>query len=357
MGSRNGMAGQGVSLSERFGGFFDLLAVAFAPGNISLFFIVALAYFLSGRFGQQLAIPNPTATAFWPPAGIALAAIFLKGNKALPAIFVGALLVNLITTGSIPIASGIALGNTLQAMAGVFLVNKFANGISAFFSPRDVLRFMALAGVVPATLSATSGVSLLCLGGVVKWAQFQEVWAVWWTGDLLGAIILAPFLILVLGYRHHSLSWQEWGEAALLLGGLTTVCVLNFGPPLVSWVPKLFFSIPFLFWAAVRFCPLEVSGACLVMSSFAVWGSLHGYGPYANTKSAPLMVLGYVSVYSVMAMFTAAALSKQRKEIADLYALYFRLKAATFDDPEALADNALLLREHRLDCNLNQDAD
>jgi integral membrane sensor domain MASE1 len=298
-------------------------AAILRPQNIALFFVIALAYFASGKLGQQLAIPNPSATAFWPSTGIALTAVFLKGKKALPGIFAGAFLVNLSASKIVSISLSIATGNTLEAVAGVMLVNRFANGARAFFHPRDVLRYAVLAGVIPTALCAVSGVSMQCLGGAAKWADFWDVWAVWWVGDLLGAIILVPFLTLLLGHSHNSLSWQEWLEAVLLLGGLTTICILNFGPP-----PKLFLSMPFLFWAALRFCPLEVSGACLVMSGFAVWGSLHGFGPYSNTKTAPFMVAGYLSAYSLAAMCVAAALFKQRKEIERLYVMSYLSKDA-----------------------------
>lgn len=309
-------------------------ASATNPQNILLFLVITIAYFVSGKFGQQLAIPNPDATAFWPPAGIALAALFIKGNKALPGIFAGGFLVNLTTTGMPLIALGIAFGNMLEVMIAVFLVKKFANGVDAFFTPKGVLRFFVLAGIVPTTFCATMGVGLLCLGGMVKWSAFWNVWSVWWVGDLLGSVILAPFLVLLLVHRHHSLSWTEWCEATILLAGLTAICVLNFGPPIVSWVPKLFFSVPFLFWAAIRFCPLEVSGACLLMSGFAVWGSLRGYGPYANTATAPLLVAGYILAYSIMAMIVSAAIFQQRRQIENLYVMYYRLKSMNIPDNE-----------------------
>ncbi len=307
---------------------------AISPQNILLFLVITIAYFVSGKFGQQLAVPNPDATAFWPPTGIALAALFIKGKKALPGIFAGGFLVNVTTTGIPFISLGIAFGNMLEVMIAVFLVKRFANGVDAFFTPKGVLRFFVLAGIVPTAFCATVGAGLLCLGGMSKWSAFWSVWSVWWVGDLLGSVILAPFLVLLLVHRHHSLSWTEWAEATVVLAGLTAICVLNFGPPIVSWVPKLFFSVPFLFWAAIRFCPLEVSGACLLMSGFAVWGSLRGYGPYANTTTAPLMVAGYILVYSVLAMIVSATIFQQRKQIENLYVMYYRLKSLNVPDKE-----------------------
>ena len=72
---------------------------------------VAAAYFVTGWLGLRLAVVNPSVTAVWPPAGIALAALLLAGYEVWPAIMVGAFLVNFTTTGSVPGALAIAAGN------------------------------------------------------------------------------------------------------------------------------------------------------------------------------------------------------------------------------------------------------
>ena len=70
------------------------------------------------------------------------------------------------------------------------------------------------------------------------------------------------------------------------------------------------------------------------MSGFAVWGSLRGYGPYANTTTAPLLVAGYILAYSIMAMIVSAAIFQQRKQIENLYGMYYRLKSLNMPDKE-----------------------
>jgi integral membrane sensor domain MASE1 len=326
MASRHLMAQRERTLKEKIRDALDRVLEALSPPNVGLLLVITLSYFVTGKFGQLLAIPDPAAIALWPPTGISLAAVFFKGKKALPGILLGAFLVNVTETGLILVSAGIAVGNTLEAVAGVFLVNRFANGVNAFLKPADVLRYVALAGVLPTICCAASGVTILCVRGVVPWSDFQKLLSFWWVGDMLGAIILGPFLILMFGFRHHRLSFAEVGELCVLFAGLTTMCLLNFGPQYIPWTPKLFFGIAFLLWAAVRFCPLEVSAACLVMAGFAVSGSLRGFGPFANTATAPFMVAAYVIVYSVAAMVVAAALTAQKKEMAELYLEYYRLK-------------------------------
>src|SRR4051794_27908181 len=88
---------------------------------------VAVVYFLAGKLGLQFfGLVHPSASAVWPPTGVAIAALLLYGRRAWPAIFVGAFLVNVTTAGSILTSLGVALGNTLEGAAAAYLVERFA---------------------------------------------------------------------------------------------------------------------------------------------------------------------------------------------------------------------------------------
>ena len=68
---------------------------------------VVIVYFVAGKIGLQFAFLHLSASAVWPPTGIALAAVLLLGYRVAPAIFVGAFLVNITTTGSLVSSFGI----------------------------------------------------------------------------------------------------------------------------------------------------------------------------------------------------------------------------------------------------------
>ena len=127
--------------------------------------ILAGVYFICGKLGLILAFVHPSATAVWPPAGIALAAFLLYGNRVWPGIFLGAFLVNVTNAGSVATSLAIAFGNTAEGFIGSFLVQRFANGLDAFDSAIDTLRFVFLSAIVSTTFSATVGVTSLSLGG------------------------------------------------------------------------------------------------------------------------------------------------------------------------------------------------
>src|SRR5258706_1426137 len=95
---------------------------------------ITLLYIVAGKLGLSLAFVNPSATAVWPPTGIALVACIFFGYRVGVAIFLGAFIVNLTTAGTVTTSLGISLGNTCEAVLGAYLVKRFANGRNAFDS-------------------------------------------------------------------------------------------------------------------------------------------------------------------------------------------------------------------------------
>jgi integral membrane sensor domain MASE1 len=242
---------------------------------------------------------------------------------------------------------GLALGNTLEALIGAYLVNRYANGISAFFRTWDVLRLVFFAGMVAPALCATLGISLLYLGGFARLIDFPPLWSVWWVGDMLGTLFVTPFIVLILGHRHHYLGLAEPLETAVLIAGLSIVCVLNFGYQSASWIPGnglLFLCAPFLVWSALRFCPLEAAGVTFVMGGFAMWGSVNGLGPFENTTGLPLFVGVFLAVGTVITMTIAAASAEQKSAVKDALGMYCVLKDLKEGEIRVLQDTVEALK-------------
>src|SRR6266513_5577406 len=103
--------------------------------------ILTVVYFIAGKLGLMLASLHASASPVWPSAGIALAALLVLGYRTWPAIFIGAFLVNFTTAGNIATSLGIATGNTLEAVCGAWLVNRFAGGVTVFDRAGNVFKF------------------------------------------------------------------------------------------------------------------------------------------------------------------------------------------------------------------------
>src|SRR5215475_5840501 len=143
-------------------------AILKATKKLPLIGILAVVYFIAGKLGLMLASLQASASPVWPPAGIALAALLLLGYRAWPAIFVGAFLVNVTTAGNVATSFAISTGNTLEALVGAWLVNRFAGGVNVFDRPQGVFKF-ALAAGISTIISPTFGVTSLGVAGFADW--------------------------------------------------------------------------------------------------------------------------------------------------------------------------------------------
>jgi len=280
--------------------------------------VLALIYFVAGKLALQLAFLNASASPVWPPAGIALAALLVLGYRVWPGVFIGAFFVNLLTAGNILTSIGIAGGNTLEAVCGAWLVNRFASGSHVFERPQDVFKF-ALAAIVSTTVSAAIGVTSLALGGFVQWANYIPVWLTWWLGDGSGDLVVAPFLVLwSVGPSRRIWNRAQAIEVAILLLLLLVLAETVFGgwfPISARNYPISFICGPIVIWTAFRFTPRETATGIFVLSAIAIWGTLHGFGPFIlQTKNQSLLMLqSWTAALTITAMAIAAAIAERNR--------------------------------------------
>jgi len=283
---------------------------------------LTLFYIVAGKLGLKLAFVNASATAVWPPTGIALAAFLILGSWIWPAVFVGAFVVNLFTAGSVVTSIGIALGNTLEALLGAHLVRKFAGGRQAFQRAWGVFAF-ALAALVSTMVSATCGVTTLVLGGLARWDDYGTIWLVWWLGDATGALIVTP-LLLLWSVRPRSLwPWPRMVEAAALFSGLLFVGLIIFGQLFQTTnehYPVEYACVPFLVWAAFRFGPRKASTCLVLLSGIAIFGTLNGFGPFARASQnqSLLLLQAFMGIIAIMVLALAAVVAERNRIEAEL---------------------------------------
>src|SRR5262249_22163036 len=86
---------------------------------------LAAVYFAAAKLGLRMALDVQEVSPVWPPTGIALAAILLFGFRVWPGIALGAFLANLTLGEPFGTVLGITAGNTLEALAGAWLLNRF----------------------------------------------------------------------------------------------------------------------------------------------------------------------------------------------------------------------------------------
>ena len=280
--------------------------------------VVFVAYVLSARLGLTMAPVSGFATLVWPPTGIALAALLLRGARLWPAVMLGALVANVWNGASFAVAVGIGIGNTLEAILGRALLTRVARTHLALDRLVDVVALVALAAGLSTTVSATVGVAVLRSAGIVQPGHLLETWRAWWVGDVLGDLVVAPVLLTWSGLGGLTISLRRLFEAVALAVAVVGLSCFVFlpGPPLdPSAFRQAHVLFPVLIWAAVRFGPRGGTAAILLVSVFAVWGTLTGHGPFAD--DAPERSLLTLQIFMAVASITVlvlAATSMERME-------------------------------------------
>src|SRR5882757_5046693 len=277
--------------------------------------LLTLVYFIAGKFGLMLASLHASASPVWPPAGIALAALIVLGYRAWPAIFVGAFLVNVSTAGNVATSLAIASGNTLEAVCGAWLVNRFAGGTTVFDRPQGVFKF-ALAAVVSTIISPAFGVTSLALAGFADWTNYGAIWLTWWLGDTTSDLLIAPLILLWSVASKPRWNGREAVEVGILLLLLFVLSEAVFG----GWLaisarnyPIAFICGAIVIWTAFRFTQRETATGIFILSAIAIWGTLHGFGPFAEaTENQSLLALQYwTAVVTITAMALSAGMAER----------------------------------------------
>ena len=295
---------------------------------------IALAYFGAAQLGLALAYGESTASAVWPPAGIALAALVVFGPRLWPGVLLGALVAE--ATSGVPLGSalGITAGNTLEALIGSHLLVRVARLRAPLDRVRDVVA-LTVVGALACALGATVGFTSLWLGGVVPLGAASSVWSTWFLGDAGGVLIVAPFLIVLAAWRRRRPRRRDVAEAAGLLAALVVACLLAF-----SGSPGLEYLVfPVLIWAALRFQALGAASTSLFAAGVSVSFAARGIGPFAAGTPGDGVLASqlFTTVMSLGGLMLAAVVSERASAVRALQEAHRRLEHKVRERTAALA--------------------
>ncbi len=261
---------------------------------------VGALYLVAGRIGLAVPFTHGNVSPFWPAAGIAVGALLVLGRHVWWGIAAGALLVNLFSPIPRVASLVVAIGNTLgPAVAAALLRRRLVPPIQRL---SDVLRLI-LFGCSGTALSALIGASTLSLAGIRSGISLPTSTAIWCFGDLLGVLLIVP---LFLNFSDLKLTRPRLAELGLLMACLLVGSELLFDQTSFTGGVFGFFLLPFVLWGALRFSVAGAALSSLVVSTFAVWETAHGDGPFLG-YGAWLRDMGSLQIF--MAVLTISGLS------------------------------------------------
>jgi two-component sensor histidine kinase len=174
----------------------------------------------------------------------------------------------------------------------------------------------------------------------------------WWLGDLAGALLFTPLVVLWAQALEESKNAEGWMEALAIFIAATLVAIVAFSPLVPDFAYRgalSFLAILPLLWAALRCGPRDTATVAVILSGVAVWGQRADAGPFSlsDPNESFLLLLAFIISVSVPSLALSAA-TRIRKVTED------ELRASESLMREVNARQTLLLAElsHRVNNTL-----
>ena len=298
------------------------------PRAVALLGVVAGFVALSW-LAETLGGPEWASLPFHPATGLAVASLAALGVRAWPAVFSAALAVAFFHSRDAVTATIVALGVTLGAVLAALLVGRFAKGLDAFRSLRTTLPAVGIF-IGAALLPAAAVVLATALRAQTAGPAPSMLYS--WLAQAAGVLVTAPCAILLLTSRGPQDSRGRDRKRPVLFeaGALFTTAALvgavvfaGFHPAQTKTYSLEFMCLPILLWAAFRFGPREVALTVAMLSSFAVWGTTRGFGPFVDGGPAEALSLlqAYIGVLAVTGLAFATSMHERREAEGQLHEL------------------------------------
>jgi PAS domain S-box-containing protein len=286
--------------------------------------LVAIGYYITAKIGFAFALQPGSVSTLWMPNSILLAGLLLVPRRYWWLIIIAACPAHLASEVQSGVPTTMILSwfvsNSFQALLGAFFICKFVEDGLRFDKLRDLTIFLFFGAFLAPFLSSFLDVALVKLNG---WgtSSYWEIWRVRCLSNILATITLVPVIVTwskggVPAVRGGS--WKRYLEAAILTAGLFTVGLTVFSGHywLADKTPTLlYWPLPFLLWATVRFGPQGVSTALMLVMFLAISGATHGEGPFVANSAADnaLSIQWFLIVVSIPLMALAAVIEERRR--------------------------------------------
>lgn len=276
----------------------------------------AVLYAVLAKVTLSFYSSNGLVTIFWPGAGVSLAALLLGGRKFWPSIYVGAFVGEMWVGHTAALAAVISSGSMLEPILGAWLLTRKGGFSVSLQSARDIYRLYALAGLLSPVICALLGVSALLVSGGIGGDEYWRSLAIWWMGDTLGIVVVAPFILA--WHRPPRIGPAQAVEAAIVIAIsfiIGQIIFLDWFHDLFGLLNRGYWMYLVITWAAIRLGLHGVLFILLVALAQALVGVAHGVGFFGNdlAKTHLTNFWAYTMILSTVGMSLAVIFSERKK--------------------------------------------
>lgn len=260
--------------------------------------------------GLSLSFVGTGFTQVWSPSGLSIILLFLFGVRSVPAVLAGTAVNFLLILPSAPAALLLALAAAAEALLGSALLTRTG------FDPslrtlRDVGKLVVVSGAVSTAAGAVLGTAVYTWLLSAGLPSFPMHFLLWWTGNLVGVIVIAPAVCLFTRGQNGTWNGRRTAEFVLLLVSVAVASLVIFNGSFFTaglHYSLAFILFPFVIISSIRFGMTGAVATLFIISLNAVLSAVTGGGLFAAERYATsiLLVDVFVLVLGVTALFLAA---------------------------------------------------
>jgi len=284
---------------------------------------VFITYYLTAKIGFEFALQPGSISTLWMPNSILLAGLLLTPRRWWWLVILAAFPSHLASElqSGVPAAMVLSwfVSNSIQAFIGAFCITYLVKDQVRFDRLSDLCIFLVFGAFLAPFLSSFLDSALVKLNG---WGNsaYWDLWRIRFLSNVLATLTLVPFVMVwvrggIADIRNATL-WR-YLEATLLTLSLLAVGLAIFStqPDALDRIPGLlYWPLPFLLWATVRFGTRGISSALVLVMFLAIVGTVHGTGPFVTNSSSysALSIQGFLIVVSIP-LFVLASVMEERQ--------------------------------------------
>ena len=295
-----------------------------SSGRIALqVFLTGVAYYVATEIAWALCFPNSKVSLLFPPHAVLIVILLLVPVRHWWAYTLATVIAHFIATQQAhwPVLYALhceafdAAQNVLAAAGIRLFIKSPLNRITL----RDALVFVLITVIIVPFGTAFWGAAFTISNGFGTnyWVEWRNLGI----SNGVTAVVLVPALLLVanrLSGRGGRVTPIRMIEGSLLGLGIVVVGTYVFAnlPSGPETSPALLYApIPLLIWAALRFGLSGISAAMLVVTFEAIWGAMHGHGPFLQQSPAEnaLALQMFLIVTGTPLMFLSVLLEDDRR--------------------------------------------
>jgi PAS domain S-box-containing protein len=275
---------------------------------------VAVVCYFADWLGTTLILSWHTVSALWPGTAILVSVLLLVPRRMWPVLLpagIGGFILRNVRVGLEPGVIALLQGaDTIGILISALGLSYSFRGIPRLNNVKALGKYCFFTILLASFLSSFIGAAAV--------GDYWSNWAIWFLSHVLAFLTITPAILYWVGARPAwtRTSPQKWLEAISLTVVLILLGCVAF---LVHWraaPPALLYSfVPVLLWAALRFGAAGVSSSMIIISFLAIWGAVHGRGPFLSPD--PLRSVLSLQLFLIFAgtpLIFLAVLVEEREE-------------------------------------------